>query len=139
VKYWDASGIVPLLVEEASTADRQSILDTDSVIVTWWATRVECASALGRLRREGSLDEAGFGAALRRLTTYAASWAEVEPSAAVRRTALRLLRVHPLRAADALQLSAALAASYGDPSTLAFISGDARLSTAAEIEGFALT
>ena len=99
MKYWDASGIVPLLVEEASTADKQRVLEADSVIVTLWATRVEWASALGRLRREGSLDQAGFGAALRRLTTYAASWAEVEPSAAVRRTALRLLRVHPIRAA----------------------------------------
>ena len=79
---------------------------------------------------------AGFGAALRRLTTYAASWAEVEPSAAVRRTALRLLRVHPLRAADALQLAAAIAAAHGDPSTLAFMPGDARLSADADIEGF---
>lgn len=106
------------------------------MIVTWWATRVECASALGRLRRADSLDDVGLGAALRRLTTYAASWAEVEPSASVRRTALRLLRVHPLRAADALQLAAALAAAQGDPSTLVFVSGDTRLSTAAEIEGF---
>jgi predicted nucleic acid-binding protein len=106
LKYWDASGIAPLLVEEASTADRQHILDADPVIVTWRATRVECASALGRLRREGSLDEAGFGSAFRRLTTYAASRAEVEPSAAVRRTALRLLRVHPFRPADALQPAA---------------------------------
>jgi len=136
VKYWDASGIVPLLVEEASTADRQRILDSDPVVVTWWATRVECASALGRLRREDSLDEEGYRAALRRLATYASSWAEVEPSAAVRRTALRLLRVHPLRAADALQLAAALVAAHGDPTTLAFISGDARLSAAADIEGF---
>jgi uncharacterized protein len=136
VKYWDASGIVPLLVEEAATAERQRILDSDPVVVTWWATRVECASALGRLGREGSLDEEGHRVALRRLATYAASWAEVEPSAAVRRTALRLLRVHPLRAADALQLAAALAAAHGDPTTLAFISGDARLSSAADIEGF---
>jgi predicted nucleic acid-binding protein len=136
VKYWDASAVVPLLVEEASTADKQRILDADPVIVTWWATRVECASALGRLRREGSLNEAGFGAALRRLTTHAASWAEVEPSAAVRRTALRLLRVHPIRAADALQLAAALAAADGDPSTIAFVSCDGRLSAAADVEGF---
>jgi len=139
VKYWDASGIVPLLVKEASTADRQRILDTDSLIITWWASRVECASALGRLRREGSLDEAGFRAALHRLAIYASSWAEVEPSAAVRRTALRLLRVHPIRAADALQLAAALAAAHGDPSMLTFISGDARLSAAADIEGFPVT
>lgn len=136
MKYWDASGIVPLLVEEAATADRQSILDADPVVVTWWATRVECASALGRLKREGSLDEGGYRSALRRLATYEASWVEVEPSAAVRRTALRLLRVHPLRAADALQLAAALAAAHGDPTTLEFISGDGRLSAAADIEGF---
>lgn len=139
MKYWDASAIVPLLVEETSTADRQRTVDADPVIVTWWVTRVECASALGRLRREGLLDEAGFGVALRRLTTLASSWAEVEPSAAVRRTALRLLRVHPIRAADALQLAAAITAAHGDPSSLAFVSGDARLSAAADIEGFLVT
>ena len=38
-----------------------------------------------------------------------------------------------------MQLAAALAAAHGDPSTLAFISGDARLSAAAGIEGFPVT
>jgi hypothetical protein len=50
--------------------------------------------------------------------------------------ASRLLRVHPLRAADALQLAAALAAAKGDPSSLDVVCLDQRLSEAARREGF---
>ncbi|HSJ25022.1 MAG TPA: hypothetical protein VK929_10160 [Longimicrobiales bacterium] len=53
----------------------------------------------------------------------------------VRTTAMRLLRTHPLRAADALQLAAALAwapAPAGD----VFVTLDERLATAATLEGF---
>jgi hypothetical protein len=50
--------------------------------------------------------------------------------------ALRLLRNHPLRAADALQLAAALIASEETPQTLEFICLDDRLALAARREGF---
>ncbi len=36
---------------------------------------------------------------------------EIDPSDEIRETAARFLRVHPLRAADALQLAAAFAAA----------------------------
>ena len=47
-----------------------------------------------------------------------------------------LLRVHVLRAADALQLAAAILAAGGRPSTLGFVCFDERLATAARKEGF---
>jgi hypothetical protein len=56
----------------------------------------------------------------------------------VRRTAERLLRTHPLRAADSLQLAAALIAADHDPSNLEIVCLDARLTSAARREGFAV-
>jgi len=54
----------------------------------------------------------------------------------LRDAARRLLRVHDLRAADALQLAAALAAAEGRPMTLTLLCLDDRLGAAAEREGF---
>ena len=50
--------------------------------------------------------------------------------------AVRLLRVHPLRGADALQLGAALVWADGAPSGLVLHTLDRRLALAAEREGF---
>ena len=44
------------------------------------------------------------------LSALAAQWNEVLPVEAIRQTAIRLQRVHPLRAADSLQLAAAVVA-----------------------------
>jgi len=65
------------------------------------------------------------------------SWYEIYPGYAVREQALRALRLHPLRAADALQLTAALEWA-GSPPDCAFVSFDARLQAAAHREGFSI-
>jgi hypothetical protein len=49
------------------------------------------------------------------------------------------LRVHPLRAADALQLAAAFIAAERRPSSLEVVTLDDRLAAAARKEGFVLT
>jgi hypothetical protein len=54
----------------------------------------------------------------------------------VKSIAIRLLRVHALRAADALQLAAALVWADGVPSGSVLHTHDRRLATAAEREGF---
>jgi len=51
---------------------------------------------------------------------------------------MRLLRVHPLRAAGALQLAAAFSAAEQRPSSLEMITVDDRLASAAQKEGFAV-
>jgi prevent-host-death family protein len=51
----------------------------------------------------------------------------------------RFLRVHPLRAADALQLAAAFVAAEGRPSSLEVVTLDGRLGADARKEGFVLT
>jgi len=138
VKFWDASAVVPLLIAESTTKSMQALANDDPVMLVWWATEIECASAVARLERDGAFEESTVSVAFDRLTTLAAGWHEIEPSDAVRETAVRFLRVHPLRTADALQLAAAFVAAEGRPSSLDLVTLDDRLATAARKEGFRL-
>lgn len=137
MRFWDTSALVPLLVEEPATRAAEAAHRADPEQIVWWATPVECLSALARLEREGALRATDVVASRRRLDALAATWHEVQPAEPVRRTALRMLRVHPLRAADALQLAAAWTAAEGRPETLTIVTHDARLQEAAAREGFA--
>jgi hypothetical protein len=137
VKFWDASAIVPLLIAEVSTRSLLALAAEDPAMLVWWGSEVECASALARLEREVAIDANGIVAAFSRLGQLKAAWHEVDPSA-VRETAARFLRVHPLRAADALQLAAAFASAEGRLASLEFVTLDDRLCTAARKEGFAV-
>jgi uncharacterized protein len=138
VGFWETSAIVPLLVPEPDTERRErELADSDGAIV-WWGTCVECHSALCRREREGVLTRENFIRAAARLDALIAQCTQVEPDEAVRRRAERLLRVHPLRAADAFQLAAALAAVQERPEGVPFHCADERLRVAAQKEGFSL-
>ena len=136
MRFWDSSAVVPLLVAEPSSAAVMGEYELDSEVVAWWATEAECVSALARLEREGSLTAPSMGEGLRRLGGLARAWREVQPVMTVRTTAIRLLRVHPLRTADALQLASAIVAAEDHPATLPLVTLDERLAQAAEREGF---
>jgi predicted nucleic acid-binding protein len=136
MNFWDASAIVPLLVEESTTTAMQALAADDPVMLVWWATEVECASAVARLERDGALAEADAHDAFDRLRQLARTWHEVDAGDAVRETAVRLLRVHALRSADALQLAAAYVAAERRPASLDIITLDDRLAAAARREGF---
>ena len=136
MRFWDTSAIVPLLVTEAATAAMTTELERDPALIVWWGTEVECVSALARLERAGDLDSRALAAAIARLSPLIDAWREVEPIARVRQVATRLVRVHALRAADALQLAAAIVAAENDPPSLTFVTLDDRLARAAEREGF---
>ena len=138
MRFWDASAIVPLLMTETSTKSLQGLAAADPAILVWWATQVECASAIARLERDGALDPPAVIEAFDRLKRLAGGWHEVDPSDAVREAAVRFLRVHPLRAADALQLAAAFIAAERRPSSLEIVALDDRLAGAARKEGFVL-
>ncbi len=138
MKFWDASAIVPLLVNEETTRRLQAIAAKDSAMLVWWGSAVECISALARLERDGALDPPVMTLALQRLRQLSAGWHEIDPSDEIRETAARFLRVHPLRAADALQLAAAFAAAERRPASLKIVTLDDRLANAARKEGFAL-
>jgi predicted nucleic acid-binding protein len=138
MRYWDSSAILPLLAVETSTERRRLLLQEDPVILTWWGSQIECASALNRLLREQRLGEQHYEQVLHDLEVLSSGWVEVLPTEKLRRRAMRLLRVHPLRTADALQLAAALVGSGENPPSLPFVSGDPWLNEAARKEGFRL-
>ena len=138
MKFWDASAIVPLLVAKSTTRSLQALANQDSDLLVWWGSQVECASALARLERGALLDVRGAALAFDRLKRLANGWHEIEPSEIVRENAVRFLRVHPLRAADALQLAAAFIAAERRPSSLEVVTLDDRLADAARKEGFEL-
>jgi len=133
LRFWDSSALLPLLVEEPSSDRTRALLRADHEVVVWWGTRLECTSALARLRREEVLDLDGEEIALALLRSLQDSWWEVQPSEEVRRRATRLLRVHPLKAADALQLGAALVC-FGELGGEC-VTFDERLARAARLEG----
>jgi len=138
VKFWDTSAIVPLLVAEKTTARLQALGRRDPDMLAWWGSAVECASALARLDRDAALDANSAAVAFQRLRQIADAWHEIEPSQLVSENAVRFLRVHPLRAADALQLAAAFVAAERRPPSLQVVTLDERLADAMRKEGFAV-
>ncbi len=136
MRFWDSSAVVPLLIGEATTEAMQVIAADDPGMLVWWASEVECESTIARLERDGELESEATGAAIERLDALASRWHEVLPGEVVRRTARRLLRVHRLRAGDALQLAAAIVAAEGQPVSLELVTLDDRLADAARREGF---
>jgi predicted nucleic acid-binding protein len=135
VKYWDASAIVPLLLAEASSVALRHELASDQAMVSWWGTRIECMSALARYAREQRFTAVEVAAGRRRLIALAEEWTEIQPDEALRASAERIISVHSLRAADALQLAAALVACDGRADNLIFVCLDTRLREAAVREG----
>lgn len=136
MRFWDSSALVALVAQEAGSARALDYLQSDRDMLVWWGTEIECASAVARLLRQqphlAAQAEPGFGL----LRDLAKSWRVVAANEIVRETALRFVRVHPLRAADALQLAAAFVAARARPPALPLVTFDARLAAAARAEGF---
>jgi len=136
VKYWDSSALVPLCVDEDSSPRMHEIYRADPTVVTWWGSEIECVSALARLERESAITAEMVSVAIGRLKSLGAAWHEVQPTQLLRDTAVRLLRVHPLRGADAVQLASAVIVADREPATLEIVSLGTRLAAAARREGF---
>ena len=135
MRFWDASALVPLAIAEPHSDLVRGWLEEDPALTTWAWTRVELTSAVERRSRQDQLSRQERRACLDRFSQLARSWDEVVDIHAVRSLALALLARHPLRAADAAQLGAALLVAENDPSSLTFVCLDERLALAAEREG----
>jgi len=136
MRFWDSSAITPLLVVEADSVRREQQLLGDSEMVVWFGTLVEVESSLTRRKHAAELSGESELRARRHFDELSAHWTEVTPTNEVRARAIRLLRVHQLRAADAFQLAAALIFCREQPQHLPFLTADQRLQTAASLEGF---
>ena len=138
MNFWDTSALVALGVDEPRRQLALRILEEDDRMAVWWGALVEYVAVLSRRERDGTLTTNEVSAHLVRLHALSQVWYEVQPGRRIKGLAQRLLRVHPLRAADSLQLAAALAVAEGDPSSVGFVCFDARLNQAASREGFAI-
>ena len=134
--YWDSSALVPLVAPESESAALAALITDDKEVTIWWVTPLECHSALHRRHRERPLPAAELTKAVERIRTVVEHADTISPSDELRRRAARLLAVHDLRAADALQLAAALLWCEEQPHGEGFVSLDARLREAAVKEGF---
>jgi hypothetical protein len=136
VRFWDTSALIPLLLSEPASGRARRWLAQDPDVVVWTLTRVELLSALARRLRESPASRRALQAARRDLLIAWRHWSEVTALDNVRPHAERIAQTHPLRAADALQVGAALVAAEGVPGDLEFVTLDRRQGEAAEREGF---
>lgn len=136
MRFWDTSALIPLVVAERGTALAERLLRDDPAVVVWTLTRVELLSALARRRREEPAAARRLLAAKREILAAWPRWSEVTAVEVVRRHAERVVDTHVIRAADALQIGAALVAAGDDPAELEFVTFDRPQAAAAEREGF---
>lgn len=101
-------------------------------------SEVEVASALARRRREGRLTRRDLDRALSALRADIDAIALVEVLPEVVQVAIELLRRHPLRSGDSVQLASCLYLRRRAAEEVQFLAFDARLNNTARAEGLAL-
>ena len=139
MNFWDTSALVAFHLGEPPAAALKTVLEIDSEVAIWWGAEVEFASAVSRREREVGLSPEQAAALVNEFNRFATeTYHEVLPSRRLKSSARRMLRVHPLRAADALQLAAALSIAEEPAAQVGFICLDAQLNEAARREGFRL-
>lgn len=136
MRFWDSSAVVPLVIEQPASAATDTWLAEDPDLAVWTLTAIEVSSALRRLVREKRLREPEAQAAETRVDQLLKISHVVVDLEAVKAQARRLLRLHALRAADALQLGAAMEWANGRPTGRVLYTLDKSLARAAEREGF---
>jgi predicted nucleic acid-binding protein len=135
--FWDTSAMIPLCVRQPQTVQARRLYTAYGVAV-WWATPVEIMSGLTRLERMGEIDRDQFSEGKLGAQALARIWDTVDPSRSVAAQACALLERFPLRAADALQLAAALDYFENSPQGHVLITADQRLADAARQSGFSV-
>jgi predicted nucleic acid-binding protein len=133
--FWDSSALVPLCVRQSTTPKAVALYKAHDAVV-WWSTAVEIASALARLMRMKQINATDCAKARRLVTILADSWSVIQPSDTLRSEAVELVDRYDLRAADSLQLAAALAWCEGTPQGRVFLTADEKLGEAAMLSGF---
>lgn len=136
MRFWDSSALVTLHVAQSASDATRALYEQDRIVVAWALSDVEMRSALCRLARMGLLDAQAMQDAIARSEAFWRAVRTVHTVGAVRARAKRLLGIHALTAADALQLGAALTAAEDDPAGFDFVCLDRQLGDAARREGF---
>ena len=133
--FWDTSALVPLCVRQGITPHAIALVKRHEVVV-WWSTPVEIASALARLSRMNQIDSDDYLAARKLANDLSQICYVIQPTETLRTKAVQLLHRHDLRAADSLQLAAALEWCEDLPQGRMFLTFDEKLREAALLSGF---
>lgn len=137
MRFWDASALVGLVLDDDAFGNQaRNWLREDPDIAAWCLSPAEVWSPVARRRRAGHLRSPEMREARQRLADLSSTWLDIDDVPAVRQRAFRLLEVHGLRAADALQLAAALLFVEDRPDRTGFVTMDSQLGAAADAEGF---
>jgi predicted nucleic acid-binding protein len=135
VAFWDSSVLVSLCIAELKSRQAESWIAEFQTVI-WWATPVETIGALCRVKREGRISSAEYNQAKAKVHTIESASQIVLPGNRLRQQAYSLLERFQLRAADSLQLAAAMAWCEESPKGNVFLSFDDRLRATAETLGF---
>ena len=138
MRFWDASALVPLLINEPATERLKGIGEDEVQMCVWWGTPLECTAALVRRERGAAITADARDYGLAALAKLSELWFVIGPDAALREAAVRAVRLHGLTAGDALQLAAALEWAGGRPAGHPLVTLDRELRAAARLEGFTL-
>jgi predicted nucleic acid-binding protein len=136
VRFWDSSALVSLVVEEPRSDACRRLLRDGAGIAVWTLTRTEMVSAVWQRARMGKVPSSALAKALAKIEAMSRGWTEVSDVEGVRDRAERALGQHELRAADALQLGAALLLTNDRPKGRDFVTADGALARAAMVDGF---
>lgn len=134
--FWDTSAIVPLICYQSSTKAAHDVRRRFNISIVWWATAVEVHSSVNRLQRESALSPEEAEKALLDWEKLNGRAGRIMPDDDLLRLAVSMIGSYNLRAADALQLAAALVWCNERPRDRPFVCADNRLSEAADKAGF---
>lgn len=107
-------------------------------VMVWFLTPVEVISAFSRLNRTSHLSANDFEKACNHFRFAKNQFIIIKEFEAVASKAERIISIHGLKSADALQLAAALTVTKDSPQNHVFVSLDDKLRRAAKNEGFAV-
>ncbi len=138
MSFWDSSGLVPLCTSEARSILAGRLWKQFSEKFVWWETSVEIYSALARLERENKISAQKRLKAEQRLEILEKVWTEIQLEPRIKELARTFPANHGLKAANSLQLAAALVRCREIPKNKDFVSGDAKLLKVAEDVGFTI-
>ncbi|MCB0204990.1 MAG: type II toxin-antitoxin system VapC family toxin [Anaerolineae bacterium] len=140
--YLDSSAIVKRYVDEMGSNWLKAFIanNDQTLLFTSRMTIVEVTSAFARRKRERSLSQQDFDALESAFRSDCQSaYHIIPPTTEIINRACELVSHHPLRAYDATHLASAMSAheflSLEGIASMAFLSADDRLNSAAAIEG----
>lgn len=136
VAFWDTSAIIPLYCNQPISVESRRLRRQYSEPVVWWGTHVEVHSGIGRLLREGIMNDVQSRAALENWEKLYLRTSRIRPSETVLNIAAAITADQNIRALDAFQLAAALVWCNERPRNRPFVCADKRLSAAAKDAGF---